>query len=182
MRTIKINGKPYNIKFSYRAAKYDKCVEQAFMIASGAHILSSLADSEHPRYSDFIKGSCKEMGMTAEMCDTFFYAGLIDDKDNEYRPKTEEEAGELLIDYMEETGKNYADIYDSLVECMQEDGFFEKAGITKRVEKLNEGVKNAIEEAQQESPAPTEEKVTPIKKTSAKKTTTTKKTTKASTK
>ncbi len=180
MRTIKINGKPYNIKFSYRAAKYDKCVEQAFMIASGAYIFGTVGDSENPRYSDFIKGTCREVGMTAKMCDTFFYAGLIDDRDNEFRPKTEEEAGDLLIDYMEETGKTYLDIYDSLVECMKEDGFFEKAGITKRVEKMNEVMQKAAEEAQQESPAPAEEKVTPIKKTTTKKTTATKKATKAS--
>lgn len=168
MRTIKINGNPFNIKFSYRAARYNKCVEQAFSVLSGVAILGELADSEKPKYSDFIKGTCKQIGMLAEMCETFFYAGLIDDKDNELRPKNEEEAGDLLIEYMEENGKNYAEIYDSLMECMEEDGFFEKSGIKTRIEALNESMKTSMEETQ-ESPAPTEEKVTPIKK----KTTTT---------
>lgn len=168
MRTIKINGKTFNIKFSYRAAKYEKCVERAFALASGITFVRKAADSENPKYSDLLAGSCEQMGMTASLCDTFFYAGLIEDKDNEFRPKTEEEAGELLIDYMEETGKNYADIYDSLIDCMEEDGFFKKAGITKRVESMAQAIQNQTEE----NPAPEQEKTTATKKTTKRKTST----------
>lgn len=170
MRTIKINGKPFNIKFSYRAAKYESCVESAFAVLSGAMIMGSVADAETPKYSDFIKGTCRQVGAVPNLCDKFFYAGLLDDKDNEYRPKTEEEAGDLLIDYMEENDKNYDEIYDSLMECMKEDGFFEKSGIQTKLDNLAESMKKAQEEI--ENPALTEETKATTKTTAKKKATT----------
>lgn len=161
MREITINNTTYQIKFSYRAAKYRKCVEQVFALLSGAVLMGDATDSETPKFSDIIKGSCKQVGMIPELCDTMFFAGLIEDK-NEDKPKTEEEAGDLLITYMEENNKTYNDIYNSLMECMGEDGFFEKAGITQMLENMFKK-----DEENQENPA-TEEKVTPIKKKTTK--------------
>lgn len=172
MRVIKINGVPYTVKFSYRAAKYEDCVQKAFAILSGSVILSDATDSENPKFSDIIKGSIKQVGMIPQACDTFFFAGLIEDK-NENKPKTEEEAGDLLIDYMEANNKTYDDVFDSLMECMKEDGFFEKAGITQMLERMFE---KKDDQAEVEKPGAEETKVTPIKKTTTKKkaTTTTK--------
>lgn len=173
MRTIKINGKTYNIKFSYRAAKYESCVESAFAMLSGATIMGSVSDSETPKYSDFIKGTCKQIGTIPNLCDKFFYAGLLDDRENEFRPKTEEEAGDLLIDYMEENNKNYDEICNSLMDCMKEDGFFEKSGIQAKLNLLQENMEKAQETM--ENPAQSEEKnIVPIKKTTTKKKATTK--------
>lgn len=170
MRTIKINGKPFNIKFSYRAARYEKCVETAFAVLSGASIMGEMGDKAEPKYSDFIKGTCKQIALMPQMCDTFFYAGLLDDKENEFRPKTEEEAGELLIDYLEENPeKGYADIYDSMLECMKEDGFFVKSGIQKRLDEMSESMKKAQEEMENaENITPIEKKTTTRKKVTAK--------------
>lgn len=163
MREITINGVHYTIKFSYRAAKYEDCVQQAFALLSGAVMLSDAADAENPKMSDIIKGSIKQVGMVPQVCDTFFFAGLIEDK-SENKPKTKEEAADLLIDYMEENNKTYTDIYQSFMECMDEDGFFEKSGIKQMMETM---FKN--KETEVENP----ENVTPIKKTTTKKKTTT---------
>ena len=164
MREITINGVTYQIKFSYRAAKYKKCVEEVFALLSGAVLMGDATDTAEPKFSDLIKGSCKQVAMIPSLCDTMFFAGLIEDK-NESKPKTEEEAGDLLISYMEENEKTYNDIYNSLMECMGEDGFFEKAGITQMLESM-------FNKENEENPAP--KKVIPMEKKTTKKKTSTK--------
>lgn len=161
MREIKINGVVYTIKFSYRAAKYQQCVQQAFELLSGAIMFGGATDVENPKFSDIISGMTKQVSMIPQICDTFFYAGLLEDK--EHKPATEEDAGDLLIQYMDENDKSYTDIYHSLMECMEEDGFFKKSGIDEMIATMNQSMEAEMPEEEKT------EKVTPIKKAPAEK-------------
>ena len=58
---------------------------------------------------------------------------------------------------------SYTEIYHSLMECMEEDGFFKKSGIDEMIATMNQSMEAGMPEEEKA------EKVTPIKKAPAKK-------------
>ena len=156
MREIKIKGKIYILKYSYKAAKCQECVQKAFELVTGASMLRNISNAENPSIAELLSGVSEQVSEIPSLCDTFMYAGLM----SENKVETEEIAGDLLIDYMEENEKSYNDMFESFKECMIEDGFFKVSGIEQMVEQMNKGT----EEVQ------TPEAKIPAKKTVAKKT------------
>lgn len=140
MREIKINGKIYVIKFTHKAAKCQKCVQKMFEIITGAYIVKGSTDGNELTLADMISGMTAQTAEIPSLCDTLMYAGLKAENPVE----TEEEAGDLLIEYMEETGKDYAEIFESFKECMTEDGFFKIAGIEAMAKTMGESMNEAI--------------------------------------
>lgn len=156
MREIKIKGKIYTIKFTHKAAKCQNCVQRVFELLTGTMAMGNLPTDREPTLADMINSVGTQVAMIPSLCDTMMYAGLK----AENPVATEEEAGDLLIEYMEETGKNYAEIFESFKECMTEDGFFKIAGIEDMIQSMNKSIQA---EAEQEK---TEEKETTEKTTS----------------
>lgn len=151
MREIKINGKIYTIKFTHKAAKCQNCVQSVFELVTGTVMMGNLPTDREPTISDMINSVGIQVAKIPSLCDTLMFAGLK----AENPVATEEEAGDLLIEYMEETGKNYTEIFESFKECMTEDGFFKIAGIEDMIQKMNKSMKEDEKEAIQ---AETEQK------------------------
>ena len=137
MREIKINGKIYTIKFTHKAAKCQNCVQSVFELVTGTVMMGNLPTDREPTISDMINSVGTQVAKIPSLCDTLMFAGLK----AENPVATEEEAGDLLIEYMEETGKNYAEIFESFKECMTEDGFFKIAGIEDMIHIMNKSMK-----------------------------------------
>lgn len=137
MREIKINGKIYTIKFTHKAAKCQNCVQSVFELVTGTTMMGNLPTDSEPTISDIINSVGMQVAKIPSLCDTLMFAGLKAENPVE----TEEEAGDLLITYMEETGKNYAEIFESFKECMTEDGFFKIAGIEDMIQTMNKSMK-----------------------------------------
>ncbi len=137
MREIKINGKIYTIKFTHKAAKCQNCVQSVFELVTGTVMMGNLPTDREPTISDIINSVGTQVAKIPSLCDTLMFAGLKAENPVE----TEEEAGDLLIEYMEETGKNYAEIFESFKECMTEDGFFKIAGIEDMIQTMNKLMK-----------------------------------------
>ena len=161
MREIKIKGKPYIIKFTHKAAKCQNCVQKVFELVTGAMTMGNLPTDREPTLADMISATSAQVAMIPSLCDTMMFAGLK----AENPVATEEEAGDLLIEYMEETGKGYAEIFESFKECMEDDGFFKIAGIEDMAKNMSKAVRAETdsEEAMAEEPE--------TKKKSTKKTT-----------
>lgn len=159
MREIKIKGKPYIVKFTHKAAKCQNCVQRVFELATGTIAMGNLPTDREPTLADMISVTSAQVAMIPSLCDTMMYAGLKAENPVE----TEEEAGDLLIEYMEETGKGYAEIFESFKECMEEDGFFKIAGIEDMAKNMNKSIRAEVE---QEEPA---EKKKTTKKTTSQK-------------
>lgn len=140
MREIKINGKVYVIKFTHKAAKCQKCVQKMFEIITGAYVVKSSSNGNDLTLADMITSMTAQTAEIPTLCDTLMYAGLKAENPVE----TEEEAGDLLIAYMEETGKDYAEIFESFKECMTEDGFFKIAGIESMAKTMSQSMNEAI--------------------------------------
>ena len=136
MRELKINGKIYILKFTHKAAKCQKCVQKVFELLTGASVMRGMDNREEPTLAGMLTGVAYQVGEIPSLCDTLMYAGLK----AENPVDTEEEAGDLLISYMEETGKDYAEIFESLKECMEEDGFFKISGIDQMIQSMNEAM------------------------------------------
>lgn len=162
MRELKIGGKIYTLKFTHKAAKCQKCVQKVFELATGASLMKGISDGNGPTISGMLTGVAVQVSEIPALCDTLVYAGLKAENPVE----TEEEAGDLLISYMEETGKGYAEIFESLKECLEEDGFFKISGIDQMIQSMNE----AMEKEDPEKEVKTEE--TPKKQTQQRKKTT----------
>lgn len=162
MREIKINGKIYIIKFTHKAAKCQNCVQKVFELATGTTAMRGFSESKEPTLGDMISGVAMQVAEIPSLCDTLMFAGLKAENPVE----TEEQAGDLLIEYMEETGKGYAEIFESFKECMAEDGFFKIAGIEDMIQSMNKSVEETMESQKETKPAKTTKKTT--KKTTAK--------------
>ena len=149
MRELKINGKIYILKFTHKAAKCQKCVQKVFELLTGASVMRGMDNREEPTLAGMLTGVAYQVGEIPSLCDTLMYAGLK----AENPVDTEEEAGDLLISYMEETGKDYAEIFESLKECMEEDGFFKISGIDKMIQNMNNAMNEEVpEEKTEEEP------------------------------
>lgn len=144
MREIKINGKVYIIKFTHKAAKCQNCVQKVFELLTGTMAMGNLPTDREPTLADMINGISAQVAQIPSLCDIMMYAGLKAENPVE----TEEEAGDLLIAYMEETGKDYAEIFESFKDCMAEDGFFKIAGIEGMIQNMNQSVEEAMTEAE----------------------------------
>lgn len=157
MREIKIKGKIYTIKFTHKAAKCQNCVQSVFELLTGTVMMGNLPTDREPTISDMINSVGMQVAKIPSLCDTLMFAGLK----AENPVATEEEAGDLLIEYMEETGKNYAEIFESFKECMTEDVFFKIAGIEDMIQQMCKSMK---EDEEQTIQAKTEQEKSVTKK------------------
>lgn len=164
MREIKIKGKPYIIKFTHKAAKCQNCVQKVFELATGTIAMGNLPTDREPTLADMINVTSAQVAMIPSLCDTMMFAGLKAENPVE----TEEEAGDLLIEYMEEIGKGYAEIFESFKECMEEDGFFKIAGIEDMAKNMNKSIRATVDPEETTVEEPEKTKKTAKKTTSQK--------------
>lgn len=136
MKEITVNGNDYKLEFSFEAAERKDFVSMMFRIVSGAALLEDAADMENPTPKDMINGTINMVSDIPHICRTGFFVGLM-----ENNPLSETEAKALMKSYMKENKIGYADLYEDLRKCMEEDGFFELSGITKMLNQMAENQK-----------------------------------------
>ena len=149
MRRLTINGKEYTFKFSIEASLYNECTEATmnmFLSLGEAQGEAESASADDPAESkdQFMSALRKTFKSVANIPQTaliLFYAGLMEchgaSGDNTIRSMTD--AKKVLADYLRESGSNFFDVNNMMLECMGEDNFFELTGIARILNQMKQG-------------------------------------------
>lgn len=149
MVTIKIGEKEISLEFTFAAAECKSLVQNMFNVASGAYIVkNSLSEGKmgENAASSIIDGTSEMVADIPKICRVAFYAGML-----ENNPVSEEDAKELMKQYMLENKMSFYRLFEDLKKYMEEDGFFDLSGITEMLQQMNKAVKKQVEKAQNKS-------------------------------
>lgn len=145
MRRLTINGKEYTFKFSIEASLYNECTEATmnmFISFGEAQGEASAAVEEENAKDQVMSAMRKTFSSIANIPQTaltLFYAGLMECHgaagDNTVRSITD--AKGVLADYLRESGSNFYDVMNMMLETMGEDHFFDLTGISEILKKMN---------------------------------------------
>ncbi|MCB7336327.1 hypothetical protein LI010_19930 [Enterocloster aldenensis] len=128
-KVMKIGGKDYKIEFAVEAALYDGCISATMELIGGIAIAASEKE---------IKGIIAGMANIPQTALTLFYAGLMEHHgDSGDRTVLQiADAKQLIIQYFKEhPGDSFYDVMNLMMDQMGEDGFFERVGLEKMMEK-----------------------------------------------
>ena len=158
MKTTKIGDKEYTLEFTFEAAECKGLVQSMFNILSGAYILRnaggavagdlSKEEENATAFRCMVDGSSEMVADIPHICRVGFYAGLLENNE-----VSDDEAKELMKQYMKENKISFHGMYELLKQCMEDDGFFDLSGLTEMIQKMGEQMENAEEEnAEMEDP------------------------------
>lgn len=143
MKTIKIGEKEYTLEFSFEAAECKNVVQAMFNIVSGSYFIRNGLQKKNAAAA-MIDGTVEMVADMPAIARNAFYAGLL-----EHNPVREDEAKTLMKQYMRENGLSFAKLYEELKQCMENDGFFDLAGITEMVQQMNQSTEQAVQTMKQ---------------------------------
>lgn len=135
MKILNIGGKEYKLEFSFEAAEYKDVVQKMFNVLSGAYYVvknSVDADDETSAKIGFITGITEMVADIPNIVKTAFYAGLL-----EHHNLKEDEAKQLMRQYLKENKCSYNVLFEDIKVCMEEDGFFDLSGINEMIQEMN---------------------------------------------
>lgn len=141
MKTVKIGNKEYTLEFTFEAAECKNVVQSMFNIVSGAYIIRNGLKKEKMVTAMF-DGTAEMVADIPEIARNAFYAGLL-----EHHSVSEDEAKQLMKQYMKENKLSFAQLYEEMKGVMEDDGFFDLSGITDTIQKMNESTEQAIQNA-----------------------------------
>lgn len=151
MKTITVNGKELKLEYSFEAAENRNVVQKMFCLISGAYMFKKIDNPEASEiemtYALF-DGSAEMLSEVPHICRDAFYAGLL-----ENNPVSENEAKNLMKQYMKVNKLSFLKLYEEISKIMQDDGFFELSGIKEMVEHMDEAAKDG-EQANQKDHKP----------------------------
>ena len=149
MKTIKIGDKEYTLEFTFEAAECRGLVQSMFNILSGAYILRnaggavagdlSKEEENATAFRCMVDGSSEMVADIPHICRVGFYAGLLENNE-----VSEDEAKELMKQYMKENKISFHGMYELLKQCMEDDGFFDLSGLREMSESMNEEMEEKI--------------------------------------
>lgn len=128
-KVMNIGGKDYKVEFAIEAALYDGCVSAVMGLIGGIAVAASEKE---------IKGIIAGMANIPQTALTLFYAGLMEHHgDSGDRTIIQmSDAKNLIIQYFKEhPGDSFYDVMNLMMDQMEEDGFFERVGLEKMMEK-----------------------------------------------
>lgn len=147
MATIKIQNNEYNLEFTFAAAEHKDLVQSMFNVMSGAYIVRNGMHTEKEESSNaaaaMIDGAAEMVADIPRICGIAFYAGLL-----ENNSVSEEEARELMKKYMKENKLSFYRLFEDLKKYMEDDGFFDLAGLTEMLQKMNSAAEEQVEKIQ----------------------------------
>lgn len=121
MKTITVKGNEYKLEFGFDAAEHKNTVQKMFKVKSGAYMVEEgISVDGTPTASGIINGTASMVGDIPGIVKSAFYAGLL-----EHHDMPEEDAHELLKDYMRENKLTFRDVFMELTECMEISGISE---------------------------------------------------------
>ena len=149
MKTVTIGEKEYQLEFTFEAAEHRGLIQSMFRILSGSYLVrrgSAEAQEETPQEGTaaaMLDGVAEMISDMPHICRTAFYAGLL-----EHHRVPEEEAVQLMRQYMKEQNLTYVQLYEELRSCMEDDGFFALSGLTGMLERMSAAATQAGKTAQ----------------------------------
>lgn len=149
MVTIKIGEKEISLEFTFAAAECKSLVQNMFNVASGAYIVkNSLSESQKGgnAAASIIDGTSEMVADIPKICRVAFYAGML-----ENNPVNEDEAKELMKQYMKENKLSFYRLFEDLKKYMEEDGFFDLSGITEMLQQMNKAAEKQTEKSDKKS-------------------------------
>ena len=130
MTILKINGKEYNLEFTFAAADEGKLIENMFKVISGAYFFSR--GNEETMAAAMMNGTAEMIGDLPTICKQAFHAGLKE----HHEGISFDEAVALMKAYMKENKISFNAMYQLLKAQMEEDGFFDLTGITEMMQEM----------------------------------------------
>ena len=128
---LTIGGKDYTFEYTIAASLCDLCVQKVTKLIFG------VVDAKTDEDLDKMVHSITDIFGTAF---ALFYGGLLEHHSDEI--KSEKDAKALLAEYFKENTDrekyNYYTLFESLLEQVREDGFFELLGLDTMMEKMVE--------------------------------------------
>lgn len=146
MAIIKIGEKEYNLEFTFAAAEHKSLVQSMFNVMSGAYIVKNGMGGENSESNvaaAMIDGASEMVADIPRICRIAFYAGML-----ENNPVSEDEAKELMKQYMKENKLSFYRLFEDLKKYMEEDGFFDLSGLTEMLQKMNSAAEEQVEKIQ----------------------------------
>ena len=137
MKVFAVNGIDYTMEFSFKAAEHKETVQKMFNIVSGAYIIKRASmvgenSSELDVANAMLDGTSEMVADVPNIVRTAFYSGLLENHN-----VSEKEAYEIMKAYMKENKISFKKLFDDIKACMEDDGFFDLAGLTEMVEEMN---------------------------------------------
>lgn len=152
MKQITINNNTYTLEFGFKAVKHKKLLKMMFEVMSGAYtakkILQTGDDNPLNAIIATFDGSSDMVADIPEICEIAFYAGLL-----ENNPVSEEEAFDLMKQYMIDSKLSFKSLYDDLRKCMEDDGFFDLSGLNETISQAQE-LQEKMEKEEQKKVVP----------------------------
>lgn len=143
MKTITVNGTEYTLEYTFMAAEHKETVQKMFNVLSGAYMLKHITNAKEIKDNVSVAGVMLDgtSEMVAEIPNIVriaFYSGLL-----ENHKLSEEDAHNLMKEYMKENKISYKKLFDDIKHCMEDDGFFDLSGLTEMLTELNENMNEA---------------------------------------
>lgn len=145
MRTINIGEKEYTLEFTFEAAEHKQLVQVMFNVMTGAYIAKNGSNIENEQSATvaMINSVSDMISDMPKIVKIAFYAGLL-----EHHRVSEEESYSLLKQYMTENNYSFKKMFENVKEYMEEDGFFDKTGLTETLAEMSETTKKTAKKPQ----------------------------------
>lgn len=151
MKTIQIGNKDYVLEFTFEAAGYKPIVQKMFNALSGSYIFKRLDMSNEENKTQMAvamaDGTADLVSEIPHICMEAFYAGLL-----ENNPVSLEESKNLMKEYMKANKLSFRGLYNEIKSIMEDDGFFDLAGLTEALEEMNKAMENGEEKPKKRVP------------------------------
>ncbi len=131
MTTISVDGKSYDIEFTFKAVKHHGFLQKTMDVLMNGADASSVKNARE--FSAFASNYLSDI---QEVCVLAFEAGVVEEIDSE----------KLMIDYMTENKLSFPALWREIQAWMENDGFFEMSGLTEFIETLSDEVEKMAEE------------------------------------
>lgn len=107
MKKISINEKQYVLEYSFKAVEHQDVLQEVADVLFGRHMLSDVATV---------------MSDIPHVVKRVFYAGLT-----ENQAISEMESYELMKQYLKENKCSFNQLFELIIQCMEDDGFFQSS-------------------------------------------------------
>lgn len=146
MKTIIVNEKEYVLEYTFMAAEHKDTVQKMFNVVSGAYIFTETKEmnnaSKESVAAAMISGTGKLVADIPHIVKTAFYSGLL-----ENNAMSEEEAYDLMKEYMKENKISFRKLFEDIKMCMEDDGFFDLSGLTEMMKEMGENVEKNLKKS-----------------------------------
>lgn len=148
MKILNINGKDYTLEYSFMAAEHNETVQKMFNVVSGAYLIKRadlVGESKEQMAMAMLDGTGEMVADIPHIVKTAFYSGLLENHD-----VSEEDAYDLMKQYMKENKISFRKLFDDIKTCMEDDGFFDLSGLTEMMEEMNKSVQEQVKKKPQD--------------------------------